>query len=206
MTDSHHWLNAVGLFPSNFSGFSIFSRDVCILASTVGCSSCLALCTPSATNRTNSWVVIVGVGFLGGERWGRRGGRGGSDGGPEGGPMDDPGGFEGGFPPCPSVGPSTGGLGGMWPRSSDSRRLISGVGGNAGGLCRRVGGPGFKRSGLPSAGGECADGALVLVCRAGLLQVGGAGGVAGSGILAAMRWISVLASRSWSSREATQLW
>jgi len=28
VTDSHHWLKAVILFLSNFSGFSIFSRNV----------------------------------------------------------------------------------------------------------------------------------------------------------------------------------
>jgi len=181
---------------------------VCTRALPAGCSNCLARYTPSATNRTNSCVVIVGVGFVGGEgeRRGRRGGRGGSDGGPEGGPADDPGGVEGGSPPYPPMGSSVGGLGGMWLQSSDSRRLISGIGGNAGGLCRRVGSPGFKCSGLPSAGGECAEGALVLVCRAGLLHVGGAGGVAGNGILAATRWISALASRSWFSREATRFW
>jgi len=81
--------------------------------------------------------------------------------------------------------------------------------GSAGGLCRRVGGPGFRRNGLPNAAGECAEGALVLVCRAGLLHVGrfgGAGGVAGSGILVAMRWISALASRSWFSREDIRFW
>jgi len=184
---------------------------VCTRVPSVGRPACRALSTPSATSRTSSCVVIVGVGFLGGEgeRWGRRGGRGGSDGGPEGGPTDDPGGVDGGFPPCPTIGSAAGGLGEMWRRSSVSRCLISGVVGSAGGLCRRVGGPGFRRNGLPNAGGECTEGALVLVCQAGLLHVGrfgAAGGVVGSGILVAMRWISALASRSWFSREDTRFW
>jgi len=184
---------------------------VCTRVPSVGRSAYRALSTPSATSRTRSCVVIVGVGFLGGEgeRWGRRGGRGGSDSGPEGGPADDPGGVDGGFPPCPTAGSGAGGLGEMWRRSSVSRCLISGVVGSAGGLCRRVGGPGFRRNGLPNTGGECAEGALVLVCRTGLLHVGGFGaasGVVGSGILVAMHWISALASRSWFSREDTRFW
>jgi len=156
-------------------------------------------------------VLIVGTGFLGGEGERRclEGSRGGSDGGPEGGPADDPGGVEGGFPPCPAVGSDAGGLGDMWRLSCSNRCLILGVVGSAGGLCRRGLVPGFRRSGLPNAGGEWADGALVLVCRMGLLHMGGppgTGGVVGSGILVAIRWISALASRSWFSRVATRFW
>jgi len=50
---------------------------------------------------------------------------------------------------------------------------------------------------------------LVLVWRVGLLHAGGpagTGGVVGSGILVAMRWISALASRSWLSRVDTWFW
>jgi len=102
-----------------------------------------------------------------------------------------------------------GGLGDIRRLSCSSRCLISGVVGTAGGLCRLDIGGGFSRSGLPNAGGEWADGALVLVGRTGLLHAGGpvgAGGVVGNGILAVMRWISVLASWSWFSREATLFW
>jgi len=111
-------------------------------------------------------VVIVGAGFLGGdgERGCLEGGRGSSDGGPEGGPADDLGGVEGGFPPCPAMGSGAGGLGDMWRLSCSNRCLISGVVGSAGGLCRRGLVSGFRRSGLPNAGGEWAEGALVLVC------------------------------------------
>jgi len=156
-------------------------------------------------------VVIVGTGFLGGEgEWGcLAGSRGGSDGGPEGGPADVPGGVEGGLIPCPASGSGAGGLGDMWRLSCSNRCLISGVMGTARGLCRRGLSPGFSRSGLPNAGGEWADGALVLVCRMGLLHAGGptgTGGIAGSGILVAICWISALASRSWFSRVATQFW
>jgi len=156
-------------------------------------------------------VVIVGTGFLGGE-WERRcleGSQGGSDGGPEWGPADDPGGVEGGFPPCPAAGSGAGGFGDMWRLSCSNRCLISGVVGSAGGLCRRGLGPGFRRSGLPNPGGEWADGALVLVCRMGLLHAGGPAGtgrVVGSVILVTICWISALASRSWFSRVATQFW
>jgi len=168
----------------------------------------VACATPSATSCIRSRVVIVGAGFLGGdgERRRREGGRGGSEGGPDGGPAADPGGVEGGFPPCPVTGPKVGGLGGTWLLSCSSRSLILGVVDTAGGLRRRSVGPGFRCNGLPNAGGECAEGALVLVCRAGLLHVGGAGGVAGSGILVATRWISALASQSWFSREVTRFW
>jgi len=156
-------------------------------------------------------VVIVGAGFLGGEgeRGCLEGGRGGSDGRPEGGSADDPGGVEGEFPPCPAVGSGAGGLGDRWRLSCSNRCLISGVVGSAGGLCRRGLVSGFRRSGLPNAGGEWAEGALVLVCRMGLLHaVGptGSGGVVGRGILIAIRWISALASRSWFSRVATRFW
>ena len=37
VTDSYHWLKAVGLFLSNFAGFSIFNLDVRIWASLAGC-------------------------------------------------------------------------------------------------------------------------------------------------------------------------
>jgi len=156
-------------------------------------------------------VVIVGPGFLGGEgeQRCRKGGRGGSDCGPEGGSADDTGGVKGRFPPCPAASLGAGGLGDTWHLSCSSRRLISGVAGTAGGLCRRSIGPGFRCSGLPSAGCEWANGALVLVCRTGLLHAGGlagTNGVAGSGILVAMRCISALASRSWFSRVDTRFW
>jgi len=154
---------------------------------------------------------MVGTGFLGGEGERRylEGGRGGLDGGPEGVPADDSDGVEGRFPPCPAMGSGAGGLGDMWRLSCSNRCLISGVVGTAGGLCRRGLGPRFRRSGLPNAGGEWADRALVLVCWMGLLHaVGPAGtvGVAGSGILVAICWISALASRSWFSRVAIRFW
>ena len=150
--------------------------------------------------------MIVGAGFLGGEgeRNCLKGGRGGTEGGPEGGPEGDPG-DEGGAPPGAAEGS---GVGGHWEAgrlSSSSRCLISGVVG----LFRRVVGAMFRRNGLPKAGCEWANGVLVLVCRAGLLHAGGpagAGGVAGSGILVAMHWISVLASWSWASRVDTRAW
>jgi len=156
-------------------------------------------------------VVIIGTGFLGseGERRCRKGGQGGLDGGPEGGPADDLGGVEGGSPPCPAMGSGAGGLGDMWRLSCSSRCLISSIVGTSGGLCRRSIGPGFKRSGLPSAGCEWADGVLVLVCRMGLLHAdgpAGTGGVVGSGILVAMHWISALASQSWFSRVDIRFW
>jgi len=152
-------------------------------------------------------VVIVGTGFLGGEvQWGcRKGSWGGSNGGPEGGPADDPGGVERGALLCSAAG--AGGLGDMWRLSCSSRCLISGVVGITGGLCHQDIGPRFRQSGLPNAGREWADGALVLVCRVGLHHTGGpagAGGVAGSRILVAIRWISILTSWSWASRVDTQ--
>jgi len=158
-----------------------------------------------------SCVVIVGTGFLGGKGEWRclEGGRGGSDGGREGRPAEDPSGVEGGFPPCPVTGSGAGGLGDMWRLSCSNRCLISDGVGTTGGLCRRGLSNGFRRSGLPNAGGNWADGALVLVCRMGLLHAGGhagAGGVAGNGILVAICWISALASRSWFSRVATWFW
>jgi len=112
-------------------------------------------------------VVIMGIGFLGGDGEQRclEGGRGGSDGGPEGGSAADPGGVEVGFPPCPAMG--AGGLGDMQRLSCSSCCLISGIVGTAGGLCCLDIGGWFSRSGLPSAGGEWADGALVLVGRRG---------------------------------------
>jgi len=97
----------------------------------------------------------------------------------------------------------------MWRQSWSSRCLISGVVGTAGGLCCRNIGPGFRHNGLPNAGCEWADGALVLVWRMGLLHAGGPtgnGSVVGNGILVAIRWISALASRSWFSRVDTRFW
>ena len=167
----------VELFPSKVSGFFIFNRAILPCSGPAG-RSCHARSTPSATSCIRSCVVTIGTGFLGGE--GKRrcleGGRGSSDGGPEGGPADDPGGVDGGFPPCPVPGSGAGTLGDMWRLSCSSRCLISGVVGTAGGLCRRGLGNGFKRCGLPNAGGEWADGALVLVCQMGLLQAGGPAG------------------------------
>jgi len=156
-------------------------------------------------------VVIVGAGFLEGEgeRRCRKGGQGGSDGGPKGGPADDPGGVEGRFPPPPAAGSGASVFGDTWRLSCSSRCLISGVVGTTGGLCRRSIGPGFRHSGLPSVGCEWADGVVVLISRMGLLHAGGltgTAGVAGSRILAAMHWISALASRSWFSRADTRFW
>jgi len=156
-------------------------------------------------------VVIVHTGLLGGEGEWRclEGGRGGSDGGPEGGPTDDSGGVEGGFPPCPATVSGAGGLGDMWRLSCSNRCLISGIVGNAGGLCRHGLARGFRRGGLPNTDGEWANGALVLVCRMGLLHSGGpasTGGIAGCGILVAICWISAFASRIWISRVATRFW
>ena len=50
VTDSHHWLKAVGLFLSNLSGFSIFSLEVWIRASVAGRSVPLAAVIPPPTN------------------------------------------------------------------------------------------------------------------------------------------------------------
>jgi len=191
-----------------------------------GCLSCLALSTPSATNRIRSCVVMAGAGFLGGdgEGWCRNGGRGGSDGGPEGGPADDPGGVEGGFPPRPAVGSSAGGLGDTRRLSSSRRCRISGVmgrggvGGPSAGITGRrrllVGGAGVSRRGLRRAGGGMgAVAMLVLGCLMGLRQsCGGSGhgslvvGDPGRGIRVAIRRISSLACRNSSSILLTFLW
>jgi len=88
VTDSHYWLKAVVLFPSNFSGFSIFSRDVRISSCLVP-GTCCALAMPSTTSWTSSWGVNVGRWF-GGDGGGigvsGSGGDGGPDGGLDGGP------------------------------------------------------------------------------------------------------------------------
>jgi len=50
VTDSHHWLKVVELFPSNFLGFSIFSLEVCTQATFAGCSTCCATAIPAPTS------------------------------------------------------------------------------------------------------------------------------------------------------------
>jgi len=156
VTASHHWLKAVELFPLKDSGkLFIFNPAMLPLSGRTGWS-CRARSSPSATSRTRSCVVIVGVGFLGGEgeQGCRKGGQDGSDGEPKGGPADDPGGVEGENPPCPAVDLGAGRFGDMWRRSCSSRCLISSLVGSSGGLCRRSVGPGFRCSRLPNAGGE----------------------------------------------------
>lgn len=89
MTDSHHWLKVVVLFLSNFSRFSIFSRDVRI-GSCLVAGYCWARATPSATNCTSSCGVNVGHWSFGGDGGGDgdagNGGVEGPDGGLKGGP------------------------------------------------------------------------------------------------------------------------
>jgi len=221
-------LKDVDGFPSNVSGFSIFSRVV-QGRSGLGPSAALAAVTPSATRRTRSCVVIWGLVSLGGEgeRGCRKGRQGGSDGGPEGGPLEDWGGVEGGLPPCTPAGPGAGGLGLACRLSSSRRCLNSGVvcGGGAGGLVteiagRRsllVGGAGANRRGLrrPRGGGGPVGtvATLVLGGLTGLRQACGSSGDGilvvgdpGRGIRVAIRRISSLACCNSPSILLTFLW
>jgi len=84
VTDSHHWLNTVRLFPSNFSRFSIFRCDVCI-RSARGSAYCWVRAAPSAISWTSSWGVNVGRWFLVSDGRGDRVSGSGRDGGPNGG-------------------------------------------------------------------------------------------------------------------------
>lgn len=77
------------LFPTNFSGFSIFSCEVCVFAG-LGSAYYWALAIPSTTSWTSSCSVIVGRWTFGEEGRGDSVGGSGGDGGPisavEGGP------------------------------------------------------------------------------------------------------------------------
>lgn len=60
VTDSHHWLTAVMLLPSNFAGFSIFSLEVRICASSTGRPGACAAVIPAPTYLAiSSGVSIV---------------------------------------------------------------------------------------------------------------------------------------------------
>jgi len=60
VTDSHHWLKVVMLFPSNFGGFSIFNLKVRIRTSLAGRPGACVATIPAPTNLTiSSGVSIV---------------------------------------------------------------------------------------------------------------------------------------------------
>jgi len=65
VADSHHWLKAVGLLPSNFAGFSIFNLDVRIWASLTGCPVACAAAIPAPT----SWAISPGVSMVASWSW-----------------------------------------------------------------------------------------------------------------------------------------
>ena len=60
MTDSHHWLKVDELFPSNFSGFSILSLEVCTRVPLSGCPAACAAAIPAPT----SWAISPGVSIV----------------------------------------------------------------------------------------------------------------------------------------------
>jgi len=219
VTDFHHWLKVDELFPSNFSGFSIFSLEVFIwFLGCLGLSGTLAAAIPAPTSLAISsgmsmvatcahvGSLVPGGGLPGGRFCTYRssssplgGGEGEGEGeptarwGPCGGPIPPP-------PVAPTVGNSErGGSGGL-------------DGGMAGRLCLRAAGVeasriGLRRIGrLGKGGGAAADAALVLGNLAGLRQsCSGSGegalglGDSRRGIRVAIRRISSLARRNSSS-------
>lgn len=202
VTNSHHWLKAIIFFPSNFSGFSIFRQEVCVLPG-LGSAYCWALAMPSATSCTSSCGVNVGRWFLGGDCRGDGVGGSSGDGGSDGG-------LEGGLPlpaPCGFLQP--GGV--TWP---------TGMAGMAGGRVLLIGGKKGSQMGLHNGrqvGSGCgtfgAVGALVLEGLAGLHQscscsgVGALGfGDPGRGIRVAICLISSRACRNSHSTLVIFLW
>ena len=214
MTDSHHWLKADELFPSNFSEFSIFSLEAFIRFPFAGCSGARAAAIPAPTSLAiSSGVSIVAtsplVGSLvpGGSLHGGRfctyiplsssldngEGEGDFDGRPGLGGVLAP------LPPQP-VAVGHGGSGGS-----------SGLDGrSAGRLCLRAGEAGASQTGLRSIGrhgsGGGVAGAVAAMVRGGLTGVrhncSGCGdgclvfGEPERGIRVANRLISSLAHRS----------
>ena len=65
MTDSHHWLKVDELFPSNFSGFSILSLEVCTWAPLSGCSTAYAAAIPAPT----SCAISPGMSMIASQSW-----------------------------------------------------------------------------------------------------------------------------------------
>jgi len=65
VTESHYLLKAVGLFLSNFAGFSIFNLDVCIWASLAGCPTACTAAIPAPT----SWAISPGVSIVASWSW-----------------------------------------------------------------------------------------------------------------------------------------
>jgi len=154
VTDSHHWLKADRLFPSNFPGFSIFSLEVGIWGSFTGGSRTAAIPAPTslAISSRVSMVascalmgsLVFGGGLRAGRFWVFRSssyvlGSGEGEGDPAG--RLGPGGIP---PPLPPV-PPVAGHGG----SSVSGGLD---GGSAGRLCLHKRRAGMSRMGLWSAG------------------------------------------------------
>jgi len=60
VTDSHYWLKAVGLLPSNFAEFSIINLDVRTGASLAGCPAACAAAIPAPT----CWAISPGVSMV----------------------------------------------------------------------------------------------------------------------------------------------
>ena len=224
MTDSHHWLKADQLLPSNFLGFSIISLDAFIRASFAGHSGACAAAIPTPTSfAISSSISIVAICALvgslvpdGGIPMGRfctykslssllGGGEGKGD-------LGGRPGLGGVLPPLPPPPPAIGHGGSGGSGGLDSR--------SAGCLCLHAGKVGASQIGLRRVGcagsGRCAAGAMAALVLGGLTGLrhscrGSGGGSLvfgepGRGIWVANCLISSLARRSSSSIWVIFLW
>jgi len=224
VTESHHWLKADELFPSNFSVFSIFCLEPFIRPSFAGRSGARAAAIPAPTSLAiSSGVVLVAIGVLVGSLvpgWGLPVGRfcmykssssplGSGEGKGDLDGCPGPGGI---LPPLPPPPLAIGHSG-----SGGSSRLD---GGSVARLCLRAGNVGTSRIGVRSVGrdgsGRGVAGAVAALVLGGLTGLRhscrGSGdgrlvlGELGRGIQVANRLILSLARRSSSSTWVIFLW